>query len=124
MHATLDDNKVSALAAVEQATTEARKELNKTATGAKTEVGAGFRSRFYTTLCLLFMRINGPSFRTVHPREGASLVDVVSPCCVFGATHVFLWHTRELIPRRCMRNHSLSLSLSLSLSPVLLLPPC
>jgi hypothetical protein len=37
--ATLDDNEVAALAAVDQAATEARQEFNKTVTGAKTEVG-------------------------------------------------------------------------------------
>jgi hypothetical protein len=40
--AALDDNEVAALAAVDQATKEARQELKKTAAGAKTEVGAGF----------------------------------------------------------------------------------
>jgi len=61
MRDALDENEVAALAAVDQATTEARQELNKTATGAKTEVGAGFL-------------INGPSFCPVHPRERTSLL--------------------------------------------------
>jgi hypothetical protein len=51
--AALDDNEVAALAAVDQAATEARQAFNKTVTGAKSEVGAGCRSRFHTTLRLL-----------------------------------------------------------------------
>jgi hypothetical protein len=65
--AALDDNEVTALAAVDQAATEARQELNKTVTGAKTEVCVlvAFRHHlapfyFQTTATVLHTRWSFP----------------------------------------------------------------
>jgi hypothetical protein len=89
MRAALDENEVAALEAVDQATTEARQELNKTATGAKTEVGAGFRSRFATTVRLFYHAKNRSYLSPLRTRGGFSFCMCFPMMCA-GVTHICL----------------------------------
>jgi hypothetical protein len=108
MRAALDENEVAALEAVDQATTEARQELNKTATGAKTEVGAGFRSRFATTAFFIMQKIDPP----YHPcaPEGLLFLHVLPRDVCWRNPHLPSAHPRTDSSGACASKLSLSRS--------------